>query len=176
MRTLSPPFPVVSQCFAFFPPCHWWNPHSVSWCLGPVAGLPMAPRQLWVFTELGIMDKAINSCIYYTLVCLFFFFHFYFKKLHFIRSDMSISQPHKCTSVPVYPCARRGLVINISVLKRCSLNAPEAPMPKAPIKNCRAVIHANIYRQPEVWVTYIRLLRPEEVSYEEHTKCPWWFS
>lgn len=49
-------------------------------------------------------------------------------------------------------------------------------MPKTPIKNCRAVIHTNIYRQPEVWVIYICLLRPEEVSYEEDTKCSQWFS
>lgn len=80
----------------------------------------VAPRQLRVFTELGIMDKAINSCIYYTLVGLLIFFIVY--NPHFIRSDTPISQTHKRTCVRVCRRARRGLVIKISVLA-CSLNA-----------------------------------------------------
>lgn len=135
-RLSFPLFLFSLNAFSFFPPCHWWNPHSVSWCLGPVARDTVAPCQLRWFTKMGIMDSAINSCIYYTLMCLFFFFFI-------CISSVQSCQPVKPTNVqPGSDCARRGWLIKFSVLA-CSLNTQETAIPKTPIKNCGAVIHAT---------------------------------
>lgn len=53
----------------------------------------------------------------------------------------------------------------------------KAPIPKTPIKKTAELWFTSTFIDSQkVWVTYIRLLRPEEVSDEEDTKCPQWFS